>query len=217
MNREPHAIPKPRFRLSLFSVFAWLTLVTVVCSHIQVLSRLERAYVEQDRFYGQFGLAIVPDPALVSSAMIRFGNDDRLRVQVYLPQGRRFVLKYATHRPKVFYPPQHWEEVIDLSWVTPDSDRRFHIDFDLTAAEGQGVPTIIVTSATESRSYPIRTAPDHPLAAFPRNGVADLEHEISNGTHIGPPDVPHSILRMFNSQKQGLDVWLDNAPDETQP
>ena len=219
-NRENQAAAqatdrRKRFRVSLFGAFAWLTVLTLVCSHIFVLVQLYHAILEREEFYRRFGMAIVYDPEDVSSGATYF-TSGRSRVQVYQPPGRRLVLKYLTDE-NVRYQPPRPREVIDLSWVKPDSENRFYIEIDLHANEGEGMPEIIVYSETESRRYLVQLPPGHPLADIPNKGMGNFFPEIANSRHMGSmPDVPRHIYRRFDPNWKGLSVWLDNAA-ETQP
>src|SRR5688572_13043953 len=162
----PIASERQRFHITLSTAFTWLTLLTLIASHVWTLVQLYNVHEERRVLYQKFGIATVHDPQKVSSAATWFSNERRCRIQVYLPPDRHLVLKYKIKNASNFDYREPQGE-IDLGWVSEEllSDRepRFYVDAVTHHLENGGRTEVVVMAGNQSRNYFIDVPEGHIL------------------------------------------------------
>lgn len=228
------ATPSPprRFRVTLWATFAWLTVLTLVASHIYTSYQFHKAKQEIVKLQDQLGIVRVTDPTRLTAASADMAESYQYRFHFFRPQGRRLVLKYAFQDISQFTgsPPPAAAGELPLFLVGLDTDGENKAgEFVLVMALAKGATTTQLHINTrcgwhgkhQQIEIPTDTFVDHFFRKTQRGGRGGSTWGRLERTTAPQPDVPLVLLRITEDGKthkqEGLIVWLENAAPPTAP
>jgi hypothetical protein len=228
MNNHPanvEPVSKQRFRISLFSAFAWLTVIVLIGSHVQTVRQYLRAQERIERLHSMYGMARVIDPQQPEAGGMPVSLNRDVRIHVYQPPGKRYRLCVDTH--DVYQFAERFP-VVEQAVLTPDVNE-FYLFIRLQAAEQGSEAVLTLTwdggSITEVVSFPQGHEVDHLVR---RTGkyfdgsycyVPPIKHLYKTDRYVwNRNDAPIFVfatgLRDWQRHKggEGLLVWLEEVP-----
>jgi hypothetical protein len=221
-NCEQGSPPRTlQWRVSLFQAFVCLTVLTLIGSHIYTSYCLYQAKAEISELHKRFGVVQVLDPEQVEAAGYELPVRHQYRYEIYRPQGRRLVIKYAFRDLRFLgpLPPTAGEVPVFVVFQDgfDDGPRAGKFIVSIALLDNNGTPQMQIRTnynGAQIIDVPKGTFLDDYLQKRPRggNGGSNWSHAPYGAT--SQSDVPIVLLSVVEGGRtgEGLVVWLDDAP-----
>jgi hypothetical protein len=220
------ADPPPRRwlpRLTLFRFFAWLTLLTLLGSHVATSYRLRQVQRENAELRTRSGEPLTIEQDRLTAGGIALPAEFQWRFRIHKPAGRKLVLKYAVEKieDEGLVSPH-----ATLGLLYPASNEEGFIVIDAAVVENKGRAVLRIGYGNDSiMNTDEMTLPDQHFFELERQGLKDgatsqiIEDRMN--TNSGKLGEPLVLLRVrgvgtlpanVSGQRDGLLIWLEDAP-----
>jgi hypothetical protein len=208
-------------RVTLFRFFAWLTVLTLLGSHVATSYRLRQAQREIEQLRQRAGEPPTIESNRLTAGVLVLPAPNQWRFRIHKPGGRKLVLRYALSDIEPFDLPDP-RSTSELSYPTVTESGIIVINVAVVEKNGRAVLRVghgtNNVMSTSSTTLPV----DHFFARELRgetNGTTSMVLESALKPDSGRQGEPLVLLRLREQDgandvapSEGLILWVEDAP-----